>query len=904
MKRLIYILFAWLLAAACEDKETEFVAKTSYDVTEVEVVIPASGDLTDYTLVTATTDWNISGGNEWCRVSPANGGAGTTRVYFDLDENVDYSDRSVQFTLNVGGEKTIITVYQKQKDALTISKDKFDFGQPGGKVELKLNTNIVSQVQYKIVTPGYAEPWITKSQVPASKAVEDYDLVFTVAENPDGAKREGIIIVEDELRRFSDTIKVFQVQKDMIVLSANEYKVPFEGQDLRVELKTNIDYGVEISEEGKSWITLPPTSKSLQPDIRIFKIEEYPQEIERQADVTFYDKNNPDLKETITIKQLRIGKIIILNKWVKDIPQNGGSAEYAVEANVDYEIIIPDRVNWIRPKPVSKALAKTNIALAVDANPETQIEREAKIFLRSVGVEEVVTDTIYVHQLGRPRLSEYKILMALSSAFRETPGYHNSALAQWGDAENPEDGKVTSDWRYIKLNAEGHVTEIDLNINNLKGSIPAELGELKYLVKFSNNYSKDLTGEIPAGLGNLKNLKTLTLRGEFTFVPDELYGMENLEVLSLRCCAANEPAFLEGLTNLKELTLLCQYEGALPAGIGNLKNLTKLAIGQNAGTTHNYNKFASLPDEIGELENLTSLIIFGGFEGAHIPPAIGRLTNLTTLQIQQTGFVSIPDEIGNLKNIKTLNWRDNKFKAIPKGIGGMTGLTTLYLYNNELEGGIPKEISNLTNLGTLHLYDNKLSGSIEVLSKIPSLTNIDLSNNQLNGNIDFDWSVLSKLTSLKLGNTKPEGNNKLTGNIPISLLNLLETLKTLDLSGNQLNGELAPKVSWDVTTASFASIYLQNNQLSGELPQWLAHMYLSNLDLGNNNFTGNIPVMYGTGINNFTSSSAKLNLNGNRLSGEIPESILLELRGGKRNNYWFIVDQQEGYKFSNWDYSK
>lgn len=902
MKRLIYILLAWLTIAACEDKETELVVKTSYDVSEVEVVIPASGDLTDYTLVTANTDWNISGGSDWCRVSPSTGGAGTTRVYFELDENVDYSGRSVQFTLNVGGEKTIITVYQKQKDALTISKDKFDFGQPGGKVELKLNTNIVNEVQYKIVTPGYAEPWITKSQVPASKAVEDYDLVFTVAENPDGAKREGIIIVEDELRRFSDTIKVFQVQKDMIVLSANEYKVPFEGQDLRVELKANIDYGVQISEEGKSWITLPPTSRSMQPDMRIFKIEEYPQEIERQADVTFYDKNNPGLKETITIKQLRIGKIIILNKWVKDISQNGGSAEYAVEANVDYEIIIPDRVDWIRPKPVSKALAKSNVVLAVDANPEAQIEREAKIFLRSVGAEEVVTDTLYVHQLGRPRLSEYKILMALAKALEGTPDFHDSALADWGDPDNPENGKVTSNWSYIKLNEAGNVISIDITLNKLKGSIPPEVGELKYLEVFSLASSADLGGDIPAELGYLKNLKSLKLQGEFTSLPDELSGMENLETLDIRCIATNEPTFIGGLTNLTNLKLLCQYEGAFPSEIGNLKKLTKLTIGQDAANF--YNNFTSLPPEIGELTNLTSLIINGGFEGADVPEAIGELTNLTTLTFQKTGFVSLPHTIGNLKNIKSISWVGNKFKALPEGMGGMTGLTSIRMYGNKLEGGFPDDFVDLTNLNTLTLYDNKLSGSIEILTKMPSLTSIDLSNNQLEGNIDFDWSGLSELKTLKLGNTKPEGNNRLTGPIPVSLLNLLEKLGTLDLSGNQLSGELAPKVSWDLTTASFATLYLQDNQLSGELPKWLANMYLSYLNLENNNFTGSIPVIYGTGINNFTSSSSRLILNGNRLSGEIPQSILLQLKSGNRDNYWFIVDQQEGYGFSNWDYSK
>lgn len=895
MKRLIYILFAWLSVAACEDKETELASKASYDVSEVEVVIPASGYLTDYTLVTANTEWNISGGNEWCRVSPASGGAGTTRVYFELNENIDYSDRNVQFTLNVGGEKTIITVYQKQKDALTISKDKFDFEQPGGNVKLKLNTNIVSQVQYRIVTPGYTEPWITKSQVPATKAIENYDLVFAVAENPDGAKREGIIIVEDELRRFSDTIRVYQVQKDMIVLSANEYKVPFEGQDLRVELKANIEYAVEISEGGKGWISLPPASKSLQPDMRIFRIAEYPDEIERQADVTFYDKNNPALRETITIKQLRIGMIIILEKWVKDIPQAGGSAEYDIEANVDYEIIIPERVDWIRVKPRTRALDKSTVALEVDANPEMQIEREAKVFLRSKNAEEVVIDTIYVHQLGRPRLSEYKILMALAKALEQTPGFHGSDLAKWGDPDNPENGKITSDWKYIKLNEAGNVISIDITLNKLKGSIPPEVGELKYLEVLSLNSSADLGGDIPAELGYLKNLKSLKLLGEFTSLPDELSGMENLETLDIRCIATNEPTFIGGLTNLTNLKLLCQYEGAFPSEIGNLKKLTKLTLGQSSGTPHRYNMFTSLPDEIGELENLTSLIIYGGFEGAAIPSAIGRLTKLTGFEIQYTGFVSLPDEIGNLKNVKSLNCPNNKFKAIPKEVGEMTGLTTIYLYNNELEGSIPEEIGNLTNLGTLQLYNNKLSGSIEMLGKLSALTTVYLQDNQLDGSIDFDWSA-TKISRLRLQ------NNRLKGNIPVSLLNLT-TSTELNLSGNQLTGELPAKVSWDINE-KLKEFYLQNNQLSGTLPAWLGNMSLSNLNLENNNFTGSIPVIYGTGINNFKTTGAKLILNGNRLSGEIPQSILLQLKSGERDKHWFIVDQQEGYKFSNWDYSK
>ena len=68
---------------------------------------------------------------------------------------------------------------------------------------------------------------------------------------------------------------------------------------------------------------------------------------------------------------------------------------------------------------------------------------------------------------------------------------------------------------------------------------------------------------------------------------------------------------------------------------------------------------------------------------------------------------------------------------------------------------------------------------------------------------------------------------------------------------------------------------------------------------------GGIPAkLFGEGSNNFTLSSSKLNLNGNRLNGTIPEAILIELLGGKRAGKWLIVDQQEGFGFDNWKYSK
>jgi hypothetical protein len=69
------------------------------------------------------------------------------------------------------------------------------------------------------------------------------------------------------------------------------------------------------------------------------------------------------------------------------------------------------------------------------------------------------------------------------------------------------------------------------------------------------------------------------------------------------------------------------------------------------------------------------------------------------------------------------------------------------------------------------------------------------------------------------------------------------------------------------------NIYLHNNRISGPLPEYLGHApVLRYLRLENNRFTGPVPSSYSRLI----ASNAGLYLNGNELSGRIPDEILDE----------------------------
>ena len=288
-----------------------------------------------------------------------------------------------------------------------------------------------------------------------------------------------------------------------------------------------------------------------------------------------------------------------------------------------------------------------------------------------------------------------------------------------------------SDWFGITLDENGRVTEINLDYNQLSGSIPAELGNLPNLqvLDLTNN---QFSGSIPAELGNLTNLTYLylgynQLSGS---IPVELGNLTNLENLELdnNQLSGSIPVELGNLTNLQGLYLYSnQLSDSIPAELGNLTNLTYLYLG--------YNQLSgSIPYELGNLTNLQRFFLESNQLNGSIPAELGNLTNLTNLYLsfnQLSG--SIPAELGNLTNLQRFFLESNQLSgSIPAEIGNLTNLQDLFLESNQLSGSIPYELGNLTNLTNLFLNNNQLT-SLPDLSVLVNLSSwsIKVQNNLL-----------------------------------------------------------------------------------------------------------------------------------------------------------------------------
>ena len=328
--------------------------------------------------------------------------------------------------------------------------------------------------------------------------------------------------------------------------------------------------------------------------------------------------------------------------------------------------------------------------------------------------------------------------------------------SDWSDKTNWKTDD--EDWYGVTTDGNGNVTELDLSDNNLRGSIPTELGNLTNLTDLELSYNR-LEGGIPAALGSLTNLEILDLES------NRLEG--------------SIPTELGNLTNLTELVLLLnRLEGSIPTELGNLTNLTDLELSSNSLE-------GPIPTELGNLTNLTDLGLSYNALSGPIPTELGNLTNLTSLLLDGNRLSGpIPTELGNLTNLRQLTLERNALSGpIPAALGNLTNLTNLVLSSNRLSGPIPAAVlRNLTNLRILHLDDNLLEGSLPALGNLAKLQELYLHNNNLSGPLPtgLEKENLPDLYRLLLHN-----NPDLTGSIPTNF-STFDTFFALRIHNTQI----------------------------------------------------------------------------------------------------------------------
>lgn len=206
---------------------------------------------------------------------------------------------------------------------------------------------------------------------------------------------------------------------------------------------------------------------------------------------------------------------------------------------------------------------------------------------------------------------------------------------------------------------------------------------------------------------------------------------------------------------------------------------------------------------------------------------------------------------------------------IPPSLSSLTNLKHLDLSGNNLAGAVPSWLGGLSHLIYLSLGVNELTGSLSEPLPV-SLVNVHFNDNRITGTIPASYGVWANSTTNSSTHTNSYSSDYYS--VETTSTSITPTsLEYLSLQNNQLSGTLpesfvkcvapleapprAPLHSaYRLTRAPVRSLTdllvlnVNSNRLSGTLPPFLGDLLLNNvhvnLGIYDNLFTGAIPARY------------------------------------------------------------
>ncbi|XP_059595739.1 receptor-like protein EIX1 [Vitis vinifera] len=387
---------------------------------------------------------------------------------------------------------------------------------------------------------------------------------------------------------------------------------------------------------------------------------------------------------------------------------------------------------------------------------------------------------------------------------------------------------------------------IAINSNHFNSKFPNWLLNVSNLVSIDISHNQ-LHGRIPLGLGELPNLQYLDLSWNFNLrrsISQLLRkSWKKIEVLNL---ARNE------------------LHGSIPSSIGNFCNLKYLDLGFNLLN-------GSLPEIIKGLETCRSK---------------SPLPNLTELYLHRNQLMgTLPNWLGELKNLRVLALSGNKFEGpIPFFLWTLQHLEYMYLSWNELNGSLPDSVGQLSQLQGLGVGSNHMSGSLseQHFLKLSKLEYLRMGSNCFHLNVSPNWVPPFQvkylfLDSWHLGPSFPAwlqsqknledldfSNDSISSPIPDWFWNISLNLQRLNLSHNQLQGQLPNSLKFHYGESE---IDFSSNLFEGPIPFSIKGVYF--LDLSHNKFSVPIPLSRGESMLDLR----YLLLSDNQITGAIPSNI-------------------------------
>lgn len=246
----------------------------------------------------SSCDWSATVSETWISVFPESGSAGDdiTLTIKVRENDPEAGTRDGVITILSKDKKEAITIHQEQKDAIILGQYVYDIPTSGGFISVQINHN----VPVSATISDSAKDWITLS---STKSMTSSFLSFVVSKNDEVEPRSGYITITNGT--IESTITVNQKQKDDIVIEQSQYTVAACGEEISVNLSSNVNYEVSVLEGCMDWISVVGT-KSMNDSMVNLIVSENTTARERQG---YVKVSYGDISRLISVTQ-SAGKLV------------------------------------------------------------------------------------------------------------------------------------------------------------------------------------------------------------------------------------------------------------------------------------------------------------------------------------------------------------------------------------------------------------------------------------------------------------------------------------------------------------------------------------------------------------------------------------------------------------------
>ena len=386
-----------ILLNACDTKEEQIPSNepieiSSLAITSIKYEIGRDGGNFEVQ-VKANVEFEVTISVDWITRNDTKAST-STKLFFSVAKNETYDNREGTITIKEknGVLSNTIKVYQSQEDAIILTKKSYDLSSESHTLEVEVKTN----VDFEVLIPEAAKSWVTYT---GTKAIRTGTLLFDIAENDTYEARSTELYVKNKASKIQDTLTIYQKSNLGLLVTPSEFNLSYEATTIEVDVQTNVEYGVIISDD---WIT-EITTKGLSSIIRSFSISKNETFGNREGTIMIKQKNGT-LSSTIKINQSQEDVIILSNKSF-ELSSDSHTLEIEVKTNVDFEVIIPEVANSWVSYTGTKALRTEILLLNIAAN-DSDATRSTELYVKNKANN--LQDTLTIKQDGN-ELGVYRV---------------------------------------------------------------------------------------------------------------------------------------------------------------------------------------------------------------------------------------------------------------------------------------------------------------------------------------------------------------------------------------------------------------------------------------------------------------------------------------------------------------